>query len=362
MCRKNRKKEIEGVDKPASEYTSNLTFQEIELLNSDLYRICGEMHENKDFINNPVLKSVMWKEITKAYIAKSNEIKESKAIPEEIRRWTLEEKNKLAIPDYELLRRFPLRKYGLNEVAKQCMKQAQIEAAMEFAAREADIERQREYIDGAEPDAVTEFFYLLADEFIPARIRKRFIDKQYKRVSRLLTEYAQAGTVDGMYAMLLTELTRKRKREKFEEQNGEYLKILIKDFIQKYIEEIEALTPEQAAESEAATPAPSEEAQPEQAPESEEPDEPAEDMEDDLSALYELADEPDAEEPAAPGEVQEHAEQAAAAQTVPEEATDVADDVEQVQMLIPQSENVAEPEEPDTGANADEGEETENTD
>ncbi len=126
MCRKNRKKEIEEVDKPASEYTSNLTFQEIELLNSDLYRICGEMHENKDFINNPVLKSVMWKEITKAYIAKSNEIKESKTIPEEIRRWTLEEKNKLAIPDYELLRRFPLRKYGLNEVAKQCMKQAQI--------------------------------------------------------------------------------------------------------------------------------------------------------------------------------------------------------------------------------------------
>ena len=356
MCRKNRKKEIEEVDKPASEYTSNLTFQEIELLNSDLYRICGEMHENKDFINNPVLKSVMWKEITKAYIAKSNEIKESKTIPEEIRRWTLEEKNKLAIPDYELLRRFPLRKYGLNEVAKQCMKQAQIEAAMEFAAREADIERQREYIDGAEPDAVTEFFYLLADEFIPARKRKRFVNSRYERISRLLTEYAQASTVDGMYAMLLTELTRKRKREKFEEQNGEYLKILIKDFIQKYIEEIEALTPEEAPEPEAEPPAPSEEAQLEQAAQSEEPDEPAEDVEDDLSALYALADEPDAEEPAAPEEVQEQPEQAAAA---PEEATDVADDVEQVQMLMPQSENVAEPEEPDTGANADEGEDTE---
>ncbi len=363
MCRKNRKKEIEGVDKPASEYTSNLTFQEIELLNSDLYRICGEMHENKDFINNPVLKSVMWKEITKAYIAKSNEIKESKTIPEEIRRWTLEEKNKLAIPDYELLRRFPLRRYGLNEVAKQCMKQAQIEAAMEFAAREAEIERQREFIDGAEPDAVTEFFYLLAEEFIPARKRKRFINSRYERVSRLLTEYAQAEAVDGMYSMLLTELTRKRKREKFEEQNGEYLKILVKDFIQKYIEEIAALTPEEAPASEAATPAPSEEGQPEQAAESEEPEEPAEDAEDDLSALYELADEPDVEEPAAPGEVQEHAEQAAtASEEAPEQANDVADDVEQMQMLMPQSEGSAEPEEPDTGANADKGEETENTD
>jgi len=356
MCRKNRKKEIEEVDKPVSEYTSNLTFQEIELLNSDLYRICGEMHENKDFINNPVLKSVMWKEITKAYIAKSNEIKESKTIPEEIRRWTLEEKNKLAIPDYELLRRFPLRRYGLNEVAKQCMKQAQIEAAMEFAAREAEIERQREFIDGAEPDAVTEFFYLLAEEFIPARKRKRFIDKQYERVSRLLTEYAQAEAVDGMYSMLLTELTRKRKREKFEEQNGEYLKILIKDFIQKYIEEIAALTPEQAPADDTAEPT-------DEPSEASEDIEPEEEPEDDLSALYELADEPDEDEPAAPGEVQEHAEQAATApEEAPEQVNDVADDVEQMQMLMPQPEGNAEPEEPDTGANADEGEETENTD
>ena len=356
MCRKNRKKEIEGVDKPASEYTSNLTFQEIELLNSDLYRICGEMHENKDFINNPVLKSVMWKEITKAYIAKSNEIKESKAIPEEIRRWTLEEKNKLAMPDYELLCRFPWRKYGLNEVAKQCMKQAQIEASMEFAARAAEIERQREFIDGAEPDAVTEFFYLLAEEFIPARKRKRFINSRYERVSRLLTEYAQAEAVDGLYSILLNELARKRKREKFEEQNGEYLKILIKDFIQKYIEEIAALTPEQAPADDTAEPT-------DEPSEASEDIEPEEEPEDDLSALYELADEPDAEEPAAPGEVQEHAEQAATApEEAPEQATDVADDVEQVQMLMPQSENVEEPEQPDEGANADKGEETENTD
>lgn len=334
----------------------------IRKLNIEYFKILDELKRGLNSMSFEDLESYMRSVLLASYqseIAQLQRDAYEKAIPLQIIR---KNKNIELKADY-VKDHWWQRKSHPNDAMQQLLDLASIEAAMEFAARAAEIERQREFIDGAEPDAVTEFFYLLADEFIPARKRKRFIDKQYERVSRLLTEYAQAEAVDRLYSILLNELARKRKREKFEEQNGEYLKILIKDFIQKYIEEIAALTPEEAPANEAEPPAPSEEGQPEQAAESEEPEEPDEDEEDDLSALYELADEPDVEEPAAPGEVQEHAEQAAtASEEAPEQVNDVADDVEQMQMLMPQSEGSAEPEEPDTGANADKGEETENTD
>lgn len=345
MCRKNRKKEIEQVEKPASGQVGSLTFQELEALNNDLYRVCGEMNENNDFIKDPVLKSVMWREITKAYIAKSNEIKESKVIPEAIRRWTLKEKTKLSMPDYKLLRWFPWRKYGLNEVAEQCVEQAQIEAAMEYAARAAEIERQKEFLDGDEPSAEENFFYLIADEFIPARKRNRFINKQYVRLMRFITEYAQENASDKLYKLLLCELAAEKKREKFEEQNGEYLRVLVNDFIKEYNTVCEE--PDEAAEEE--EPECGQTADGTEEPTEAIATEEAETEYDDLSALYELADEPDAEEPAAPEEVQEQPEQVAAAPTAPEEATPgepeqgqielaiTSEPVEPVQELIPLS-------------------------
>ncbi len=327
----------------------------IRKLNIEYFKILDELKRGLNSMSFEDLESYMRSVLLASYqseIAQLQRDAYEKAIPLQIIR---KNKNIELKADY-VKDHWWQRKAHPNDAMQQLLDLASIEAAMEFAARAAEIERQREFIDGAEPDAVTEFFYLLAEEFIPARKRKRFIDKQYERVSRLLTEYAQAEAVDGMYSMLLTELTRKRKREKFEEQNGEYLKILIKDFIQKYIEEIAALTPEQAPADDTAEPT-------DEPSEASEDIEPEEEPEDDLSALYELADEPDVEEPAAPGVVQEHAEQAATApEEAPEQATDVADDVEQVQMLMPQSENVEEPEQPDEGANADKGEETENTD
>ncbi len=337
----------------------------IRKLNIEYFKILDELKRGLNSMSFEDLESYMRSVLLASYqseIAQLQRDAYEKAIPLQIIR---KNKNIELKADY-VKDHWWQRKSHPNDAMQQLLDLASIEAAMEFAARAAEIERQREFIDGAEPDAVTEFFYLLADEFIPARKRKRFIDKQYERVSRLLTEYAQAEAVDRLYSILLNELARKRKREKFEEQNGEYLKILIKDFIQKYIEEIAALTPEEAPANEAEPPAPSEEGQPEQTAASEEPEEPAEDAEDDLSALYELADEPDAEEPSAPEEVQEHAEQA----TAPEDASatsgapleEIAAADEQMQMLAAQSEGSAEPEEPDTGANADKGEDTENTD
>lgn len=323
MCRKNRKKEIEEVEEITTDYAVSLTFQELEALNNELYRVCGEMHENKDFINNPVLKSVMWKEITKAYIAKSNEIKESKTIPEEIRRWTLEEKNKLAIPDYELLRRFPLRRYGLNEVAKQCMKQAQIEAAMEFAAREAEIERQREFIDGAEPDLATEYFYIMLDGFVPFRKRKRFIKQHYERITRFLSEYAYDETPDRLYMALLNEFASAKKFQQFEEKNGEYLKVLISNFIETYTAETEA------EETEAEPPA-DDTAEPTEPSEASEDTEPEEEPEDESEAGEQL-DLSEFEE----AEAAELAKQAAAPEPTGETAEEIAEEPVQEQMQLP---------------------------
>lgn len=235
------------------------------------------------------------------------------------------------------------------------------EAAGYFEELEEGIEPDH---DEAEDEAA-ELMYTLVYETVGRFKRRKVIKRVGRRLVYYIDEYIKAECIPerraALFELIAKELSRQTDTTQFKLLNGEYIKGLLGEHIRTLPPE--PAQPEQAPESEAEPPAPSEEGQPEQAAESEEPEEPDEDEEDDLSALYELADEPDVEEPAAPGEVQEHAEQAAtASEEAPEQANDVADDVEQMQMLMPQSEGSAEPEEPDTGANADKGEETENTD
>lgn len=214
------------------------------------------------------------------------------------------------------------------------------EAAGYFEELEEGIEPDH---DEAENEAA-ELMYTLVYETVGRFKRRKVIKRVGRRLVYYIDEYIKAECIPerraALFELIAKELSRQTDTTQFKLLNGEYIKGLLG-------EHIRTLPPEPA--------------QPEQAPESEEPEEPDEDEEDDLSALYELADEPDVEEPAA-GVVQEQSEQAATAQTAPEQANDVADDVEQMQMLAAQSEGSAEPEEPDIGANADKGEETENTD
>lgn len=214
------------------------------------------------------------------------------------------------------------------------------EAAGYFEELEEGIEPDH---DEAEDEAA-ELMYTLVYETVGRFKRRKVIKRVGRRLVYYIDEYIKAECIPerraALFELIAKELSRQTDTTQFKLLNGEYIKGLLG-------EHIRTLPPEPA--------------QPEQAAESEEPEEPDEDEEDDLSALYELADEPDVEEPAA-GVVQEQSEQAATAQTAPEQANDVADDVEQMQMLAAQSEGSAEPEEPDIGANADKGEETENTD
>ena len=235
------------------------------------------------------------------------------------------------------------------------------EAAGYFEELEEGIEPDH---DEAENEAA-ELMYTLVYETVGRFKRRKVIKRVGRRLVYYIDEYIKAECIPerraALFELIAKELSQQPDTTRFKWSNGEYIKGLLGEHIRTLPPE--RAQPEQLPASEAATLAPSEEGQPEQAAASEEPEEPDEDEEDDLSALYELADEPDVEEPAAPGEVQEHAEQATtASEEAPEQATDVADDVEQMQMLAAQSERSAEPEEPDMGANADKGEETENTD
>ncbi len=322
MCRKNRKKEIEEVEEITTDYAVSLTFKELEALNNELYRVCGEMHENKDFIKDPVLKSVMWKEITKAYMAQSEEIKERRAMTQEIRRWTSAEKRRLLNPDMILVRRFPRRQYEPNEIAKQCFEQAKIEAAMEFAARAAEIERQKEFLTG-EPDLATEYFYIMLDGFVPFRKRKRFIKQHYERITRFLSEYAYDETPDRLYMALLNEFASAKKLQQFEEKNGEYLKVLISNFIETYTAETEA------EETEAEPPA-DDTAEPTEPSEASEDTEPEEEPEDESEAGEQL-DLSEFEE----AEAAELAKQAAAPEPTGETAEEIAEEPVQEQMQLP---------------------------
>ena len=288
----------------------------IKTLHKEYFEMLNEMRSGFT-IAPEEMQSYMQSVVSESYKSEILELQrkgKQKAIPlKEIESLT----NEIITPDYE--KKWWQRRWRPNKSMKQCQKLAELAAVMELSAQAEEIARQEEFVYGESkpPQEIEELYGQIIYEFIPPWRQRGFVKKHGERLMEILTEYTQQ-------VLYLANLR--------ESKNGK------------------------APEPGAATPAPSEEAQPEQAAESEEPDEPAEDVEDDLSALYALADEPDVEEPAAPEEVQEQPEQAAAA---PEEATDVADDVEQVQMLMPQSENVAEPEEPDTGANADEGEDTE---
>ncbi len=235
------------------------------------------------------------------------------------------------------------------------------EAAGYFEELEEGIEPDH---DEAENEAA-ELMYTLVYETVGRFKRRKVIKRVGRRLVYYIDEYIKAECIPerraALFELIANELSRQTDTTQFKLLNGEYIKGLLGEHIRTLPPE--RAQPEQLPASEAATLAPSEEGQPEQAAASEEPEEPDEEEEDDLSALDEHADGPDDEEPAAPGEVEEHAEQAStSSEEAPEQATDVADDVEQMQMLAAQSERSAEPEEPDMGANADKGEETENTD
>lgn len=218
------------------------------------------------------------------------------------------------------------------------------EAAGYFEELEEGIEPDHDETE----DEAAELMYTLVYETVGRFKRRKVIKRVGRRLVYYIDEYIKAECIPerraALFELIAKELSRQTDTTQFKLLNGEYIKGLLS-------EHIRTLPPE-----------PAQPEQPEQAAESEEPEEPDEDAEDDLSALYELADEPDAEEPSAPEEVQEHAEQATALEEAREQANDVADDVKQMQMLAAQSEGSAEPEQPDEGANADKGEETENTD
>lgn len=209
------------------------------------------------------------------------------------------------------------RKAYPNKPLEQLMKLGEIEAAMELAARDEEIERQSKFITGPrEPSE--EFFDLLLKEFVSERKQNRLIRKRGKYILWLLTTET---SVEKLYNSLITELApEKKRRKKFEEQNGEYLKVLIEAYLSEDEAEDEPTTePEggQPAEgTEEATAEPTEEAETEY---------------DDLSALYELADEEDetpavVEEEPSPEPMQGQIELAITSETV-----------EPVQEFIPQT-------------------------
>lgn len=223
----------------------------IKNLNKDYFTMLNDMHrgfniapeELRSYMNSVVVESY------KSDIAKlQREGLEKAKTQETIQKY----KSRALEPGYEKDHWWQRRSHP-NEALEQLIKLGNIEAAIEFAARAAEIERQKEFIEDNEPSAEENFFYLIADEFIPARKRKRFINKQYERLMRFITEYAQENASDKLYKLLLNELAAEKKREKFEEQNGEYLRVLVNDFIKEYNtvceEPDEAAEPEPSADS-----------------------------------------------------------------------------------------------------------------
>ena len=229
------------------------------------------------------------------------------------------------------------------------------EAAGYFEELEEGIEPDH---DEAEDEAA-ELMYTLVYETVGRFKRRKVIKRVGRRLVYYIDEYIKAECIPerraALFELIANELSRQTDTTQFKLLNGEYIKGLLSEHIRTLPPE--PAQPEQAPESEAEPPAPSEEGQPEQAAESEEPEEPEENAEDDLSVLYELADEPDEDEPA---EQTEAPEDASATSGAPLEEIAAAD--EQIQMLVPQAVESAEPAAPDAGADAAEVEETENTD
>lgn len=214
------------------------------------------------------------------------------------------------------------RKAHPNDAMRQLLSLADIEASMEFAARAAEIERQKEFLTG-EPDLATEYFYIMLDSFVPSRKRKRFIKQHYERITRFLSEYAYDETPDRLYTALLNEFASAKKLQQFEEKNGEYLKVLISNFIETYTAETEA------EETEAEPPA-DDTAEPTEQAEALEDTAPEEEPEDESEAGEQL-DLSEFEE----AEAAELAKQAATSEQSDKAAEEVAEEPVQEQMQLP---------------------------
>ncbi len=102
-------------------------------------------------------------------------------------------------------------------------------ALNERARREAAGELEELYAGIEPPDVFSDFIERIADGFVPAIRRNRFIVKRSCYVTWLLTEYSQEHGTDDILNKLVAVLVPSWKHKKFIEKNGEYLKYLISE-------------------------------------------------------------------------------------------------------------------------------------
>lgn len=294
----------------------------IRKLNIEYFKILDELKRGLNSMSFEDLESYMRSVLLASYqseIAQLQRDAYEKAIPLQIIR---KNKNIELKADY-VKDHWWQRKAHPNDAMKQLLELARIEASMELAARAAEIERQKEFLTGDEPDLATEYFYIMLDGFVPFRKRKRFIKQHYERITRFLSEYAYDETPDRLYMALLNEFAAKKKLQQFEEKNGEYLKVLISNFIEAYTAEPEA------EETEAEPPA-DDTAEPTEPSEALEDTAPEEEPEDESEAGEQL-DLSEFEE----AEAAELAKQAAAPEPTGETAEEIAEEPVQEQMQLP---------------------------
>lgn len=325
----------------------------IRKLNIEYFKILDELKRGLNSMSFEDLESYMRSVLLASYqseIAQLQRDAYEKAIPLQIIR---KNKNIELKADY-VKDHWWQRKAHPNDAMKQLLEIARIEASMELAARDDEIERQKEFLTGDEPDMATEYFYIMLDGFVPFRKRKRFIKQHYERITRFLSEYAYDETPDRLYTALLNEFAAKKKLQQFEEKNGEYLKVLISNFIEAYTAEPEAEeTDAEPPADDTAEPTDEAEASEDTAPEEEPEDESEAGEQLDLSE-FEEAEAAELAKQAATPEQSEKAAEEVAEEPVQEQMqlppVAVAESGEPVQELIPQPVN-----EPAETANADGG-------
>ncbi len=321
----------------------------IRKLNIEYFKILDELKRGLNSMSFEDLESYMRSVLLASYqseIAQLQRDAYEKAIPLQIIR---KNKNIELKADY-VKDHWWQRKAHPNDAMKQLLEIARIEASMELAARDDEIERQKEFLTGDEPDMATEYFYIMLDGFVPFRKRKRFIKQHYERITRFLSEYAYDETPDRLYTALLNEFAAKKKLQQFEEKNGEYLKVLISNFIEAYTAEPEAEeTDAEPPADDTAEPTDEAEASEDTAPEEEPEDESEAGEQLDLSE-FEEAEAAELAKQAATPEQSEKAAEEVAEEPVQEQMqlppVAVAESGEPVQELIPQTVN--EPAEPVT--------------
>ena len=294
----------------------------IRNLNIEYFKILDELKRGLNSMSFEDLESYMRSVLLASYqseIAQLQRDAYEKAIPLQIIR---KNKNIELKADY-VKDHWWQRKAHPNDAMKQLLELARIEASMELAARAAEIERQKEFFTGDEPDMATEYFYIMLDGFVPSRKPKRVIKQHYERITRFLSEYAYDEAPDRLYMALLNEFAAKKKLQQFEEKNGEYLKVLISNFIEAYTAEPEA------EETEAEPPA-DDTAEPTEPSEALEDTAPEEEPEDESEAGEQL-DLSEFEE----AEAAELAKQAAAPEPTGETAEEIAEEPVQEQMQLP---------------------------